>query len=1014
MLAELFINALSVSERCLAIDRAIHRGKIKPEFDEDSLQAWRGRKTSLTSAQMDTVMFLRNYPSEVLSLALKTDITPEIKQTLIKATQESKWFQDICNVLQNHDFNGQYESNYALLFAPFLTSYFREVAAKIENNSYFNNEVIISLMNGVSLTLQNLCIRCIILELQEYTAINATNNSNGSLLEFLNSYRTKENLCNFYSKFPNLARRLSEAKERQIAFTLEIINNLEKAANYILDIEGEEITKLEFGAGDTHHSGRTVVKVTTNRERTFYYKPHALKVETAFYEIVQQLNLADDMLPLMLPEVITFDDFSIAKSIDYASCHSKDEVKNAYLRYGELLAISYVFGITDLHMENLVMAGENPVIVDGETFLANRLSFSLDSGGSASVALMDDIASFVTSSILLPSKLYLDSSMKSVDLGALSGGEQTIENILLLKDSDNINVRFERGTAVMPEASNLVRLDGSPVDYRQYSDDIIQGFDSTIKSIRAAKNSIVEILSNHLDARSRVLIRATNSYSRLLEFTLHPSCMQDRRETDKILENLFAMPGISERVYLAEYRDMEQMDVPYFTSSVGCVDLFDSEDNLIDSPFTHSAFQHTLNRLKDAEQTQANTQRTLIQAKTSMQFIQTHAPMGGERNCISYSQEKDVSRIYDLVDSIADKIISSAKIGESDETIAWLSLDEDHDYNPVPLQGDVYSGMSGVGLFLMQLGKELNNSSYLKFADKIAETLRKPPLSISAGLSAFVGPCSQALFALQYSKNNPSLDNRAFARENMLSVQRVIDTGKWEDSSWLTGVSSFLPLIGDYFNQTQDDRWLVSASTLAAALEGQLRLQQFKESGVAHGKLGVALSLAQYGISVNDSKYTELATKAIKEVIDKPSDEIKKARSFCRGSSGLISVASVAVDSGLLSSSDLDYCCDSFNFFQDILMPNDCLCHGNSSIIDAAVSAYCASGQNQYINYAWDIANSMIDRALSSDGFSINSFSGFPDVGLFKSLSGIAYSLLRLVDNKLLSLTVLNAFGGRK
>ena len=40
-----------------------------------------------------------------------------------------------------------------------------------------------------------------------------------------------------------------------------------------------------------------------------------------------------------------------------------------YIRFGEILALSYILNATDLHMENLIAYGEYPVIIDLETFI---------------------------------------------------------------------------------------------------------------------------------------------------------------------------------------------------------------------------------------------------------------------------------------------------------------------------------------------------------------------------------------------------------------------------------------------------------------------------------------------------------------------------------------------------------------------------------------------------------------------------------------------------------------------
>ena len=61
--------------------------------------------------------------------------------------------------------------------------------------------------------------------------------------------------------------------------------------------------------------------------------------------------------------------------LDHCLCETEYELQNFYIRFGEILALSYILNATDLHMENLIAYGEYPVIIDLETFYTTAQQF---------------------------------------------------------------------------------------------------------------------------------------------------------------------------------------------------------------------------------------------------------------------------------------------------------------------------------------------------------------------------------------------------------------------------------------------------------------------------------------------------------------------------------------------------------------------------------------------------------------------------------------------------------------
>jgi hypothetical protein len=56
----------------------------------------------------------------------------------------------------------------------------------------------------------------------------------------------------------------------------------------------------------------------------------------------------------------------------YKSCKTEDEIRRYFYRFGILIFGSYILNTNDLHEENVIAAGEYPIIIDAETILDNR------------------------------------------------------------------------------------------------------------------------------------------------------------------------------------------------------------------------------------------------------------------------------------------------------------------------------------------------------------------------------------------------------------------------------------------------------------------------------------------------------------------------------------------------------------------------------------------------------------------------------------------------------------------
>jgi len=110
------------------------------------------------------------------------------------------------------------------------------------------------------------------------------------------------------------------------------------------------------------------------------YKPRGLGVDVHFLGLVEWFNGRGSHPPLRVARAIDRGSYGWQEFISAEPCRSEEEVHRFYQRQGAFIALLYVMQATDFHSENLIAAGENPVLVDLESLLTPKPELFPDHG----------------------------------------------------------------------------------------------------------------------------------------------------------------------------------------------------------------------------------------------------------------------------------------------------------------------------------------------------------------------------------------------------------------------------------------------------------------------------------------------------------------------------------------------------------------------------------------------------------------------------------------------------------
>ena len=321
-------------------------------------------------------------------------------------------------------------------------------------------------------------------------------------------------------------------------------------------------------AGDRHEDGRAVLAVTFASGVRVAYKPRALDVEAAFYDLLDWLAERTDLPAIERPAVLARDEYGWLEWVRADSCPDRAAVERYYRRAGALLGVLYALRFTDGHLENLVAAGEHPVVVDVET-----LAHPAFSDGR----LPHDDTPALRESVLRTGLLPVD--RPDSDLADLSGfGSDELRAEGERREFTAVNTDLMDMESVEDEVEtfeNLPRVDGETVPADECFDELRAGLRAAHEALADERAALLDDdgpLAAFDDAEVRVIYRATRTYGTILSSLTTPEYLRTGLKAGCKLEAL-ARPQATEAVdapwsvHDHERRAVERLDVPRLTMS---------------------------------------------------------------------------------------------------------------------------------------------------------------------------------------------------------------------------------------------------------------------------------------------------------------------------------------------------------------------------------------------------------------------------------------------------------------
>ncbi|WP_123528552.1 type 2 lanthipeptide synthetase LanM family protein [Streptomyces sp. 840.1] len=571
-------------------------------------------------------------------------------------------------------------------------------------------------------------------------------------VSFLAANSGADGLRTLFTAYPVLARMLArtalDAADAVAELGLRLLTDRGELVSVLLDgRDPGPLTRVELGRGDAHCGGRSVAVLEFADGSRVVYKPRPLGQHALLDDLTHWLTGRVDGLELRTPRTVRRQKHGWLEFIEHRLCASVTEADAFYRRQGALLALLYAVDGADMHYENLIAAGGQPVLVDAETLLHTGLP-------QATTAEADPAADALQASVyrtcLLPYLLIGEHGALDISaLGRTEEGTYPSEG-LRWEDSGLDTMRAVRGPVVSPAAQNQPLPGGQRLQGADHRAALLDGFRTTYAAIRAHGGELTRpggLLDRHAGSPARLIVRSTRLYSTLLEESTHPALLGDALVRDAAFAVLWtesAHDPARGRLVEHETEDLWRGDIPLFVHRPSGSAVRTAGGTWVADVLPVPSLNAVRAKIARMDEVDCRDQEWIVSAALAAR--EAGSPSVRPRSELVPAPMPAVvpepSRLLAAACGIADEI--AARAVRSGGRTNWIGLERmpGGHWSVLPMGAGLAQGYTGVALFLAQAGLLAGADRYTALAH---EAVRPLPallkmLAADPELCAAVGP----------------------------------------------------------------------------------------------------------------------------------------------------------------------------------------------------------------------------------------------------------------------------------
>lgn len=746
-------------------------------------------------------------------------------------------------------------------------------------------------------------------------------------------------LAALLAEYPVLARLLAQACLQAIDAQLELLTRFGADRDTIVEMLFGGVDPGRLREARTTQQRRAVAVLRFADGRAVVYQPRSPALLRHVGELASWLNKTVPGLALRTVTTVVRPGYGWVEFVQHRPCASIAEVDRFYRRHGALLALLCAVDATDLHHENLVAAGDQPVLVDVETLFHPTLD---------PVTAGQD-----------PAELTLRSSVTR--------------------------------TGLLPRPLGRPRLGEKDVDPADYRFALLTGFRAGYDAIVAHRDELAGLLRRFCDDEIRLVVRPTQAYATLLAESTRPDLLRDEGDRDRFFGRLWtdsAGNPAPRRLIRSEVADLVAGEVPVFTGRPRSRDAWTSGGERVPDLLGASGLDAATAKIMTMDEVDRLDQEWLIAAAMATRTEPVDHRGGDPAPGPAATAVPDPPSLLAAACGVADQIVARSLQDEHRANWLGLELADGRHWTLAPMGARLGDGYTGVALFLAQLGQLTDTDRYRELARKalrpvpgLLDTLGvEPELARTLGPGGFLG-----------------LGGICYALSRMSTL-----LGDGEITGWLGRAVELMDTLADGRERgpagiatghagglltmlsVHAETGLADAGRVAAAFGSRLgeaavsgTAPAYPPTGFADGAAGVAHAMRRFAATGADAPPVPVPQPIVGD------DNF----GWCTGVSGMVLAGADHLDQAAV-----DDAVAALARRQPLRDAS--LCHGELGIAEAlsvlARRGHAGAAETR-VRYAARAVG-----ALDRHGPRCGTPNGVPSPGLLTGLAGIGYGLLRL------------------
>ncbi len=699
-----------------------------------------------------------------------------------------------------------------------------------------------------------------------------------------NSYRA------LYGEYPVLARLLLQQAQRWVDASLEVLTSAKSDWGAILDIffNGQtqgRLVGIDCDLGDPHRGGRRVVALIFESGERVVYKPRPLDIDVHFGQFLQWCNDHGWGPAFRTLRYISRKNYGWMEFVVPHTCECEEEVEDFYRRTGGLLALLHVLAGVDVHCENLIAAGSDPVLVDLETLFHPDLSCLYSSPVYRAFSSMNNASLLGIS--LLPARVSAIEDGRPLDLSGI-GAEPTEGRsweCVRSHEMEKDDIAYAELGDYRPKTVNRPTLGEHAIHIDEHTENVCFGFralyellERNHEELLSTSGPIVRFKSD----QTRVVLRRTGAYKKILRASYHPAVLADALDRDRLLDRLWISaedcPEMA-RVIPSEEIALHANDVPYFTGRPDSTDISPDGKEVIANVVQESGIDRAINRIgmmgaQDLEHHLWEIRASIAcyQPKRSSSTVEPYTV--GSRSGLP---EKD--DLLTAAMTIGQRL--SGSVMRRSGMVSWsgVSYDVDSDGRVGCLGPDLYNGIAGISLFLAALAARTNYKEIRSLAEDGLRTVWEASRLCGSDSSGFrdIGAFTGDGGAIYVLCTTAELWKEGLWMERAIEVAKLCSSQieVLSDLSFISGIAGYSCSIECLYRCTGaaelknqlyrcGARLCDGMSKRAVRLEKEVKAGQNTNSArsITKGLAGIALALQRIGSVTGDETFKKAAMAA--------------------------------------------------------------------------------------------------------------------------------------------------------